>query len=218
MPNVIRLVIAEDETSTRNILSQLLSLEDDIQVVGEAGTGVDALKLIRDKSPDVVLTDIGMPTMDGVQLTAELRRESPHIGVVILTIYNDDERVFSAIKAGAKGYVLKDSPPEQTIAAIRAVSRGEALIHPALVLRVLSEFQKISGQNKVNLACFHDLTEREVEILSEIGRGYRNKVIADKLFISEKTVKNHISSIFMKLEINSRAEAAILANRQGLVR
>ena len=146
MGRTIRLLIAEDETMTRSMLSRLLSLEDDIDVVGEAATGQEALDLARSRKPDVVLTDIGMPQMDGIALTAELRRELPQIGVVILTIYNDDERVFSAIKAGAKGYVLKDSPPEETMSAIRSVSRGEAVIHPSLVLRVLSEFGRLSEQ------------------------------------------------------------------------
>jgi two-component system NarL family response regulator len=155
--------------------------------------------------------------MDGITLTAELRRELPHIGVVILTIYNDDERVFSAIKAGAKGYVLKDSPPEETMSAIRSVSRGEAVIHPSLVLRVLSEFGRLAEQKRTDLSIFRQLTEREIEILTEIGHGRRNRDIGETLFISEKTVKNHISSIFAKLEINSRAEAALLAARQGLV-
>ncbi|MFY8052423.1 MAG: response regulator transcription factor [Armatimonadaceae bacterium] len=217
MGRTIRLLIAEDETMTRSMLSRLLSLEDDIEVVGEAATGQEALDLARSRKPDVVLTDIGMPQMDGIALTAELRRELPQIGVVILTIYNDDERVFSAIKAGAKGYVLKDSPPEETMSAIRSVSRGEAVIHPSLVLRVLSEFGRLSEQKRTDLSMFRQLTEREIEILTEIGHGRRNRDIAETLFISEKTVKNHISSIFAKLEINSRAEAALLAARQGLV-
>lgn len=212
-----RLVIAEDETMTREMLARLLALEDDIAVVGTASDGQKALSVVRAQKPDVLLTDIGMPQVTGIELTDMLRREMPQVGVVILTIYNDDERVFAAIKAGAKGYVLKDSPPEETVAAVRAVGRGEALLHPSLVGRVLSEFGRLSLQKAADNAVFAELTDREREVLTEIGKGRRNKEIADALFISEKTVKNHISNIFAKLEVNSRAEAALLAARQGLV-
>ena len=213
----IRVVIAEDERLTREMLARLLTLEDDIEVVGTASDGAKALSVVRAQKPDVLLTDIGMPEVTGIQVTDALRREMPNVGVVILTIYNDDERVFAAIKAGARGYVLKDSPPEETIAAVRAVARGEALLHPSLVSRVLTEFGRISIQKAADNAVFAELTDREREVLTEIGKGRRNKEIADALFISEKTVKNHISSIFAKLEVNSRAEAALLAARQGLV-
>ena len=212
-----RLVIAEDETMTREMLARLLSLEDDIEVVGTAADGQKALNVVRAQKPDVLLTDIGMPQVNGIELTEILRREMPEIGVVILTIYNDDERVFAAIKAGARGYVLKDSAPEDTIAAVRAVGRGEALLNPLLVGRVLAEFTRLTIQRAADNAVFAELTDREREVLTEIGRGRRNKEIAEALFISEKTVKNHISNIFSKLEVNSRAEAALLAARQGLV-
>lgn len=213
----VRLVIAEDETMTREMLARLLALEDDIQVVGTAADGQKALTVVRAQKPDVLLTDINMPQVNGIEVTDTLRREMPEVGVVILTIYNDDERVFAAIKAGARGYVLKDSPPEETITAVRAVARGEALLHPSLVTRVLSEFGRLSTQKAADNAVFAELTDREREVLTEIGKGRRNKEIAEALFISEKTVKNHISNIFAKLEVNSRAEAALLAARQGLV-
>ena len=213
----VRLVIAEDETMTREMLARLLALEDDIQVVGTAADGQKALTVVRAQKPDVLLTDINMPQVNGIEVTDTLRREMPEVGVVILTIYNDDERVFAAIKAGARGYVLKDSPPEETITAVRAVARGEALLHPSLVTRVLSEFGRLSTQKTADNAVFAELTDREREVLTEIGRGRRNKEIAEALFISEKTVKNHISNIFAKLEVNNRAEAALLAARQGLV-
>lgn len=213
----IRLVIAEDQTMTRETLARSLALEDDFQVVGTAADGQKALTVIRAQKPDVLLTDIGMPNMDGIKLTETLRREHPNIGVVILTIYDDDERVFAAIKAGARGYVLKDAPLEETVAAVRAAGRGEALLNPSLVGRVLNEFTRLSVQKAADNAVFAELTDREREVLAEVGRGRRNKEIADTLFISEKTVKNHISNIFSKLEVNSRAEAALLAARQGLV-
>lgn len=216
-PRKLRLVIAEDETVTREMLARLIGLEDDIEVVGTAADGARALTVVRAQQPDVLLTDIGMPQMDGIALTDTLRRETPSVGVVILTIYNDDERVFNAIKVGARGYVLKDSQPEEILAAVRAVGRGEALLHPSLIARVLSEFGRIATQRAADNAVFKDLTDREREVLTEIGKGRRNREIAESLFISEKTVKNHISNIFDKLEVNTRAEAALLAARQGLV-
>lgn len=216
-PRRIRLVIAEDETMTREMLARFLALEDDIEVVGTASDGAKALAVVRHQKPDVLLTDIGMPQITGIGVTETLRREMPHVGVVILTIYNDDDRVFAAIKAGARGYVLKDSPPEETLAAVRAVGRGEALLHPSLVARVLGEFGRLSTQKAADNAVFAELTDRERGVLTEIGKGKRNREIADTLFISEKTVKNHISNIFAKLEVNTRAEAALLAARQGLV-
>ena len=212
-----RVVIAEDERLTREMLARLFALEEDVEVVGTAGDGKLALSVLRAQKPDVLLTDIGMPQLTGIEITDILRREMPGVGVVILTIYNDDERVFAAIKAGARGYVLKDSPPEDTIAAVRAVAKGEALMNPSLVGRVLSEFGRLSTQKAADNAVFAELTDREREVLTEVGKGRRNKEIADVLFISEKTVKNHISNIFAKLEVNSRAEAALLAARQGLV-
>jgi DNA-binding NarL/FixJ family response regulator len=212
-----RVVIAEDERLTREMLARLFALEEDVEVVGTAGDGKLALSVVRAQKPDVLLTDIGMPQLTGIDITDILRREMPGVGVVILTIYNDDERVFAAIKAGARGYVLKDSPPEDTIAAVRAVAKGEALMNPSLVGRVLSEFGRLSTQKAADNAVFAELTDREREVLTEVGKGRRNKEIADVLFISEKTVKNHISNIFAKLEVNSRAEAALLAARQGLV-
>lgn len=216
-PKTIRLVIAEDQAMTRETLARSLALEDDLVVVGTAADGQKALGVVRAQKPDVLLTDIQMPNMNGIELTETLRRDFPQVGVVILTIYDDDERVFAGIKAGARGYVLKDAPLEETVAAVRAVGRGEALLHPSLVARVMSEFARLSFQKAADNAVFAELTEREREVLAEIGKGRRNKEIADALFISEKTVKNHISNIFAKLEVNSRAEAALLAARQGLV-
>ena len=217
MSEKIRLVIAEDQTMTRETMARILGMEDDIEVVGTAGDGTRALAVCRSQRPRVLLTDIGMPLMDGIELTRQVREALPETEVVILTIYGDDDRVFAAIKAGAKGYVLKDSPPEDAIAAVRAAARGEWLLNQQLVGRVLSEFGRIAVRRESDAAAFSELTEREREVLAEIGKGKRNKEIGEALFITEKTVKNHISHIFEKLEVNSRAEAALLAARRGLV-
>ena len=213
----IRLLIAEDESTMRSTLVRLFSLESDIEVVGDADNGETALEMARFRRPNVILSDIGMPKRDGISLAQTLRDEKMSIALVILTIYDDDNRVFSAIKAGARGYVLKDSPPDEIVAAVRAAAKGEALLDHTLVMRVMEEFARIATQKAVANTVFADLTPREREILAEVGKGKRNREIGETLFISEKTVKNHLSNIFEKLEINSRAEAALIAARQGLV-
>lgn len=213
----IRVLIAEDERLTREALAQLLALEDDIEIVGQAQDGEQALKLARHFTPDVLLTDINMPKMTGIELTQKVKQELPLVGIVILTIYHDDSNVFQAIKAGALGYVLKDSPLEETVAAIRAIANGDGLLHPSIAARVMSEFNRISMQRTKDTQLFSELTDREVEILKEVATGKRNREIADTLFISEKTVKNHISSILFKLQVNDRTEAAMLAARGGLL-
>lgn len=213
----IRLVIAEDERLTRETLASLIALEEDMEVVGVAADGSEALWQVRQNLPDVLLADINMPKMDGIELTRRVKQEMPSVGVVILTIYHDDANVFEAIKAGATGYILKDSALDQTLAAIRAIARGESLLHPAIAARVLAEFNRISAQRAEHIQLFRELTDRELEVLKELATGKRNKQIAESLFISEKTVKNHISNILFKLHVNDRTEAALLAARGGLV-
>jgi DNA-binding NarL/FixJ family response regulator len=213
----IRLLIAEDERLTREALARLLDMEEEIEVVGRAPNGRVAVELARQVLPDVLLTDIQMPEMNGIEATRRIKQEMPNIGIVILTIYDDDANVFEAIKAGAQGYVLKDSPPEETVAAVRAVARGEALLPPPIAARVIAEFSRISAQRAVDLKVFSELTDREREVLRLIGNGKRNREIAQELFISEKTVKNHVSNILWKLQVNDRTEAALFAARQGLV-
>jgi RNA polymerase sigma factor (sigma-70 family) len=214
---MIRLVIAEDETVVRTMLARLLGMEEDLEVVGAAPDGETALNVVRHQKPDVLLTDIQMPERDGIALTLALKAEMPELAIVVLTVFRDDAKVFDAIKAGALGYVLKDSPPEEIVAAIRAASRGEALLSPPVAARVMSEFTRLSQQRAADMKVFSELTEREREVLKLVAEGLRNREIGERLFITEKTVKNHISSILEKLHANDRTEAAMFAARQGLV-
>ena len=212
----IRLLIAEDERLTRESLARLLSLESDIELVGTAADGEEAVGLARLRRPNVLLTDIQMPRRTGIEVTRALKAEMPELGVVVLTIYHDDAHVFDAIKAGALGYVLKDGPLDETVAAVRAVARGEALLNPSIAVRVLGEFNRVRIVKAPPDARFAELTERELDVLKTLAAGKRNREIGELLFISEKTVKNHVSAIFWKLQVNSRAEAGLLAAKEGL--
>ncbi len=213
----ISLIIAEDERLTRDALARLLDLEDDIQVLGQAADGESALRLMREKTPDVLLTDISMPKMNGIELTQRVKKDFPSVHICVLTIYHDDANVFQALKAGALGYVLKDSPLEETVAAIRTIAQGGSRLHPGIAARVLTEFNRISAQRAENMNLFSELTPREIEVLKEVATGKRNREIAETLFVSEKTIKNHISAILGKLNANDRTEAAMMAARGGLV-
>jgi two-component system response regulator DegU len=212
----VKLLIAEDETVVRVALARLLAAEQDIEVVAQAADGEAAVMLARQFKPDVMLTDLAMPRKDGIAATRQIKQEMPECAVVVLTIHHDDDHLFAAIKAGASGYVLKDAPPERTLEAIRSAARGEGFLGSSLVGRVLEEFARVSRLRAAAKEVFAELTRREMEVLELLGKGLRNKDIAARLFLSEKTVKNHISSIFMKLQVNDRTEAALLAARHGL--
>ncbi|MCE5199352.1 MAG: response regulator transcription factor [Armatimonadota bacterium] len=213
----IKLIIAEDEPVARQAMARLFDLETDIEVIGAAENGEIAVDLARRTLPDVILMDIRMPKMDGIKATQIIKQEMPNVAIVILTIYDDDTNVFQAIKAGAIGYILKDSPIDDALQAVRAAYRGEGMMHPAVAGRVMKEFARIHNDRTADMEMFADLTDREREVLKLIAQGKRNSEIAEALFISEKTVKNHVSNILFKLQANDRTEAALYAARHGLV-
>lgn len=210
----IRVLIVDDHQLIREGLQKVLSLQEGIAVVGEAATGEEALRLARELRPDVVLLDINLPGMDGVKVCEALRDEGI-AGVIALTVYDDDEHVFAAVKAGAAGYLLKDVNPDELARAIRAVAAGEAIMHPRVTRKVMREFNRLSRE--IEALTGVPLTAREVEVLRLVAMGYSNKDIAAKLFISQKTVKNHITNILRKLEVEDRTQAAVWAVKANLL-
>ena len=212
MLNAIRLFLCDDHKLFRQGIRKLLELEHNIQIVGEANNGQEMLDMLKKTGPDVILMDIGMPQMDGVTATYKSKKILPHANIIILTVYEDEPHIFAAIKAGAIGYLLKDISIDELIEAIRKVNKGEALIQPIIATKVLKEFAMLDKRKiKEGDKFYSDLTEREKEILRLIALGGTNKEIAQKLGISEKTVKNHISNIFQTLHVNNRTQAAIFA-------
>lgn len=208
----IRILIADDHPIVREGLSAVLSSQPDMELVGEAAGGVQAVAMARELRPDVLLIDLVMPDMDGVAAICEVRAADPEARVLVLTSYADDERVFSAIKSGALGYMLKDTPREQLFQAIRDVAQGRAFLHPTIALRVLREINQ-----PPDLPLTHDpLTEREMETLRLIARGLSNQEIAASLSIHERTVAKYVGSILDKLHLANRTQAALYALREGL--
>ena len=212
----IRILIAEDDGVLRRTIVELLQLEADLEVVSDVGDGREAVAQGAILKPDVMLSDIEMPRMNGIQATRELRKLLPEIQVVILTKFGDDENLFNAIKAGAGGYVLKDAGLDELANVIRCAASGEGSLSPALVSRVMSEFTRISKSAVHNRKLFAELSRREIEVLECIAAGMKNSQIADKLSLSEKTVKSHVGAIFKKLHVNDRTEAALLAQKSGI--
>lgn len=217
-PPKVRLLVADDQRVLRHTLANLLAMTGAVEVVGEAGDGDEAVELAVARKADVVLMDIEMPRCDGITATRRLADRAPDVKVAILTIYADDDRVFRALQAGARGYLLKDAGPEEIVRAVRAVRDGEGILHPGLVGRVMREFTRVTERPLEQDQRFAELTAREREVLELLAGGLRNQDIAGRLSITEKTVKHHISSILSKLQVNHRTEAALLASRLGLGR
>jgi DNA-binding NarL/FixJ family response regulator len=212
----IRVLIADDHAVFRWGLRTILGSEPDMEVIGEAATGKEVLERAAELRPDVVLMDIQMPQVNGIVATSRIREADPQAGVVVLTMFEDDESVFSAMRAGARGYVLKGAPPSDILRVVRSVGDGEALFGPEIAKRLMEFF---SGPKRPPPEeAFPELTAREVEILDLIAQGHSNAKIAARLFVSPKTVANHLSHIFTKLQVADRAHAIIRAREAGLGR
>ena len=209
----IRVLIADDHHVVRGGLRALLETEEDIIVVGEASDGVEAVLKTRSLNPDVLLLDLVMPRKNGIEAIQDIKHENPEARILVLTSFSDDDKVFAAIKAGALGYLLKDSSTQELIQAIRDVYNGESSLHPAIARKLIRELNRPAG----NLPQTDEpLTEREVEVLVYVARGYSNQEIADALIISERTVRTHVSNILSKLHLANRTQAALYALKEGL--
>jgi DNA-binding NarL/FixJ family response regulator len=223
---MIKVLLVDDQTLIRQGIRLLLEIEADIQVVGQAANGREALEQATVLHPEVILMDVRMPEMDGVAATRELSRRFPEIGVIILTTFEDDETVFDALAAGARGYLLKDVSSEEMADAVRKVAAGEALIQPRITRKVLAEFSRLAtatdkpapaktGSASGSLPS--PLTERELEVLQALAHGLSNREIAGKLVITEGTVKNHVSNLIDKLGVRDRTQAVLKGQELGLI-
>lgn len=214
----IRVLVVDDQALVRGGFVMVLGIHDDIEVVGEAGTGVEAIAAARTRRPDVILMDIRMPDMDGLEATSRILAEADwDVRVLILTTFDPDEYVYRALRAGASGFVLKDIPTDQLASAVRTVADGGALLAPSITRRFIGQFAK---RLTVDAAVAHRLdrlTERELEIMAAVARGLSNAEIADQFFIGPATVKSHVSSILTKIGLRDRAQIVVFAYESGLV-
>jgi NarL family two-component system response regulator LiaR len=213
----IKVLLADDHSLFREGLRSLLDDQDDIEIVGEAEDGLEAVRLVSQLNPTVVLMDINMPVVDGVEATRMILKRDDDVGIIILTMYPQDEYVFQALKAGAKAYLLKDTRSKKLLEVIRAVHRGQAVISSDMTTLLLDEFRRLADTQEEPKPKFQTLTEQERRILTLVADGASNRDIAADLNLSERTIKNYLSIIFQKLQVNNRTEAAIRAMRDGLV-
>ena len=214
MTTKIKVMIVDDHGIVRQGLRTYLDLIEDITIIAEAENGLDALEKVKQFNPDIVLMDLVMPEMDGIEATQKICGSYPGVKVIVLTSFTEDEQVFSAIKAGAVGYLLKDISPPDLAKAIQAVHSGETHLHPEITKKLMNQF--VSPKSDIEITP-DELTPREMEVLQLIAQGLSNKELANKLTISEKTVKTHLSSIFSKLHLSDRTQAAIYALKHNLV-
>jgi DNA-binding NarL/FixJ family response regulator len=210
----IRVLLVDDQSMVRAGLRMLLADQPDFEVVAEAGNGLEAVAQAGRYHPNVVLMDIRMPELDGLEATRRILAADPEVRVLILTTFNLDDYVYEALRAGASGFVLKDDPPEQLIAAVRTVAAGDALLSPGVTRSVIAHFTRQRRQTPP--ATVQSLTERELDVLRLITRGYSNAEIGKELFISDTTVKTHVTRVLQKLEVRDRAQAIVLAYQCGL--
>jgi len=210
----IRVLLADDHILVRQGTRELLEQEENLEIVGEAGDGEEAVRLVSTKRPDVVIMDIAMPKLNGIEATKQIKMLHPATAILVLSAYDDDEYVFALLEAGAAGYLLKDVPIGELVKAIRAVYVGEAVLHPAIARKVVNRFSQPEGEFAQESALEH-LTERETEVLRLAATGMTNRQIASELVISVRTVQVHLSNIFDKIGVGSRTEAVLHALRRG---
>jgi DNA-binding NarL/FixJ family response regulator len=215
---VIRVIVADDQALVRAGFRAILEEQDDLEVVGEAEDGGQAVAISGELRPDVVLMDVRMPGVDGIEATQRLLRDGDAPRVLILTTFDLDEYVYEALKAGASGFLLKDAPRDQLVGAVRTVAAGDALLAPALVRRLIEDFVRRPAPGARSPTELDDLTERELEVLTLVARGLANAEIATRLFVSEATVRTHVTHILAKLRLRDRVQAVVLAYESGLVR
>lgn len=215
----IKILICDDQSLFREALRTLLGSYSDLKVVGEASNGEEAIRMMTAKSPDIVLMDLRMPVMDGVEATRRIVQVARDVKVIVLTTFDDDETVFEGLRAGAVGYLLKDVSSEKLVEAIRAANKGEYFLLPSITAKVVSEFSRISKPlvKKAEMDLVDPLSPREIEIIKIVASGASNKEIAELLFISEGTVKNHLSSILSKLGVRDRMQAILKAKELGII-
>jgi DNA-binding NarL/FixJ family response regulator len=210
----MKVIICDDQAIVRDGLAMLLKLEPDIDIIGIAEDGAEAVEMVADKKPDLILMDLKMPIMNGVEATRQIAAKYPEVKVLVLTTYADDEWVFDAIQAGASGYLLKDMPREELIKAVRGTVAGKTYVDPSVAGKVLEQVS--SRQTQPATLITGKLTEREVEVLRLIAKGSSNADIADRLSLSDGTVRNHVSAILSKLGVSDRTQAAVIAIQHGL--
>jgi DNA-binding NarL/FixJ family response regulator len=215
----IRLLLVDDQALFREGLRILLSVHEDLEIAGEAANGQEAVTMTEELKPDVVLMDLRMPVLDGVEATRRIRQEHGQTAVIVLTTFDDDENVFEALRAGAAGYLLKDVSSEKLVEAIRAAARGESFLQPSVAAKVIAEFTRMSGQpvRPEAQSLVEPLSERELEILAIMATGATNREIGEQLYIAEGTVKNHVTSILGKLNARDRTQAVVKAQQLGIL-
>jgi NarL family two-component system response regulator LiaR len=212
MSEEIRILVADDHAVVREGLRALIETEPEMELVGEAADGVEAVRQACALEPDVILLDLVMPRKGGIEAIREIKEEKPAARVLVLTSFAEDDKVFPAIKAGAQGYLLKDASPRELLRAIRDIHRGEPSMHPTIARKLMLELQRSPELPLTE----EPLTEREAEVLGLVARGLTNQEIADRLFVSERTVRTHVSNILSKLHLANRTQAALYALREGL--
>jgi DNA-binding NarL/FixJ family response regulator len=216
---MIKVLITDDQALVRTGFRMILDAEDDIEVVGEAADGLEAIAATKEQPPDVILMDVRMPNMNGIEATREIvdKEDADPIRVLILTTFDLDEYVYDALRAGASGFLLKDAPPEELVHAVRVVAQGDALIAPSITKRLIEEISQRPARQASSPKALESLTQRELEVLQLVARGLSNHEIAQELFVSETTVKTHVGRVLMKLGLRDRVQAVVLAYESGVV-